>query len=268
MNREQDDSNNNIITLDSDHTVSEGQAVMLMLGYTAPFIHDPEGESFEYTLSDYLYDLQDAADRDYGNALYAQHELKQQPSTTDEELRTAADTVESTKNALLEAQNVVSIAKSYLQLIKNEVVKARIGQKSDLVIDPQASVEHGCAHITKFSLQQWLANPDVEKLIKDRQAQLSKVPTLSSASHLLSPTKQANLLATLGLFTLAVAETSPKFKHGSKPNVSAIANQLEKLGRVANNDHRPEGLSAEAIKGRIEEALKALDKKLPVGRQT
>jgi hypothetical protein len=71
-----DDSESHITPLDESHTLSEKQAVMTILGYRGDFLFGNEDEIFEYTLNDYIYDLQETADIEYRDALFERHDLE------------------------------------------------------------------------------------------------------------------------------------------------------------------------------------------------
>jgi hypothetical protein len=78
----------------------------------------------------------------------------------------------------------------------------------------------------------------------------------------LSRTKTDNLYTTFAFLVEALAKTAPKYRVKDAPNINAIASHIEELATFANKRDKLSGQSHEAIKDRIEDAMKAKKEKL------
>lgn len=173
--------------------------------------------------------------------------------------------------ALDKCDELIRKAATYLLDIDDEISK---GESSDLRIDRQAMDSSGIIHITIKSLDKWARR---EYKIGVIEASVSNTANANIQSHPeiqgdgkysgngLSKTKADNLYISFAFLIEAFINKIPKYGSSDKPtNVSAIAEQIEKIAKEANNNEKLSGQSDQAIRDRIEDAFKIKRSKLPM----
>ena len=204
----------------------------------------PTMHSLDGTLKEHLEDIYEAARQ----ALFKAAETN--PSF---------ENIEEKYEELSNCAELINTAASYLIDIDDEIVK---GDLSEIRIDQTATRETGTTQLTLKSLDQWtrksygisVISPrktDADIAISPEQVGLSGESDAASKGGL-SRTKANNLITTLSLLVNAFALTAPKYMNNGKPNVKNIADHLAGLAAP----QQLTGQKAEAIKDRIEEALK------------
>ena len=153
--------------------------------------------------------------------------------------------------------------------LKKELAK---GEASILKIDQSESKEKGVLHITLESLHEWAARYDVTIIDKP----LFKINSSTEQQYLtnkessdpvgsLSSVKADHLYTTFSFLLEAFADVknSGYRRSDGELNVEAIATHLASLAYDSNNKCKLPGQSSEAIKDRIQHAIKIKASKLP-----
>jgi hypothetical protein len=208
----------------------------------------PSLHSFEGSLQEHLQELHEAARLEFVRAV---------------EKGAATTAIQAKEERVSECRNLISKAASYLMSIDEELAKDDL---SDLKIDRSATTKTGVVHVTLRSLDQWaiknygisviapMHSLDGEFAI-DRSDERQE--HMSEASGGLGSTSAKHLYTTLAFLVEAFSKTAPKYhKSEGSPNVSAIADYMEKAAEVANKGPMA-GQGKEAIKKRIAAAMKA-----------
>ena len=160
---------------------------------------------------------------------------------------------------------LINTAYRYMSELDNELAK---GESSELIIDHHAGETSGTTHITLVSLDRWAQENFSISIIGDLNSiagssenrPASKQEDNTDSKGLRKP-KADNLYTTLGFLVEAFAATAEKYG-GKKPNVQEISKHLEKRPSKANKNIKLPGQGNEAIKDRIEEAIRAKNSKL------
>lgn len=182
----------------------------------------------------------------------------------------ADDVLEAKENAVTQCDELIRKAASYMHDIGDEIAK---GEISRLRVDQSATVETGVVHITLKSLDAW-AKAEYEISILDPSTPVSSgSPEQKTAPNSddtdpnggLSRVKAEHLYATLAFFVEDFSTKAPGYRlPDGRPNVAAIAKRVSELATTANGKQPLQGQKAEAIKDRIEKALRIRREKLPV----
>ena len=229
-------------------------AIELNSRCTIPKDQLPLLRSLDAPLIDYITDLRNAAYEDFG-VLY-------EKGSTVEELDAQAAVVD-------EYNKLAEEAWGYLIDITDEIAK---GELSALRIDQEESNRSGHPHYTLKSIDTW-TNKTYNKSIfctqestrnKDKENRFDAIGENEAAKRkVLSRTVASNLYVTFGFLTDLLAETSEAYKLNGKINITRIAERLEAFVKQNNKGEVIYGQSAEAIKSRIEDAMKHKQSALP-----
>jgi hypothetical protein len=160
---------------------------------------------------------------------------------------------------------LINTAYRYMSELDNELAK---GESSVLTIDHHAGETSGTTHITLVSLDRWAQENFSISIIDEPNSIAESSEYLRTSEQQddtdgkrLSKTKADHLYTTLGFLVEAFAATAEKYG-SKKPKVQVIAYELEKLASKANKNFTLQGQNNEAIKDRIEEALRVKESKL------
>ena len=229
------------INLDNHGTIPEDQLPLL--------------QSLDQPLIDYITDLRNAAYENF-EVLY------ESEGTFEKELDEQAAVVDRYN---LLAKN----AWGYLMDITDEIAK---GDASALRIDHAESARSGTPHYTLRSVDAWARGKFGISIFKDQKLDQEDdqenrkdaiIKNYTKPEIGLSKTRTNGFYTTFALLIDMHSENSPLFKHGNNPNVEQIAIAINKFGKKSNNDQTIEGQSVEAMKSRIEDAMKHKKATLP-----
>lgn len=253
--------NENIVYLNRSHTVSEDQAVMLMLGSGRDFYYEVEGELYDYLLIDYLNDKQEAADAEYSNAKYDlyifEKKIEAGAPEDEQELRALKDAVDEKKTLLEKAHAIVTLAQEYVYLITDEVAKVKNHEKSLIRLDPDETKKMGCNQITRKSFHDWFSEISKKETKQEKGHTSTEIEKSTSGT-----TAQKNNQITTFLLAKALAELVDKArKEGvivKKPDRGYKPNDLVKEDKTLNISALAHYLKqyTDPIKGQKERTLK------------
>jgi len=173
------------------------------------------------------------------------------------------------KEALVEEWDALARrAQTYLLDIADEFAK---GDSSALRVDREATEQTRVTHYTIRSVDLWAHQKYGISIIEPlpmSEGQLERPiqggDKESAPNGGLSKTKADHLFTSFAFLVEALAKNALAYRReDGRPNVKAIAERIEQLGREANGGQPLSGQSAEAIKGRIEEATAIKNRKLP-----
>lgn len=164
-----------------------------------------------------------------------------------------------------------ALAYKYHLAIVDELAK----DSPALRIDKAVTERTGEPYITLRSLDEWAWDTYKVAINGDRQPEVrgvsnsdenadSESPALDNSQQV-TPTRYNNLLTTFAFLVDAYLENrglAVKHADGS-PNISAISTRLSEMAAKANKGIALHGQGDEAIKGRIEEAIRIRRSKLP-----
>ena len=154
-----DNDEENIILIDLKHTISVHDAVFQLLGITYGPIHDNLDEDYEPTLNEILYNIQEHANIDLANAVFALWEFEKEhsedaPKFADEVAR-LNNNIRKCEESLEEAHQTYRIGRDYYQQLRNEIAKATSGKDTVIVVDQEETRLAGYTQITKVSFAEW-----------------------------------------------------------------------------------------------------------------
>ena len=251
----------NIIPYETSPTLTVQQAVMHILGYRGEYNFMADTEPMEFDLFDYLQDLQEVADCDFGNASCELVRLKRDDNVSQAAIKAAEEKAASAKAKLQQANKLPAVAEQYRLQIDYEIKMARLGKRNSLVIDEDESARARQPRINMASFQEWFEEIEWDDDISDSVP--VKLPLVDEALDQAiekSSKPIENLFLTLGLLVSKFAESSGSdFGSGLKPNVSGIAKELAKYAKERKSGYKFRGQGSERIKDRIEVALSVLD---------
>lgn len=243
----------------TEHGISEEQL---------PYLYSLEG-----SLADHLIELREAASQELTTAAekYASEKIRWDKDESGK--NTAFEILERKEKAVAEYDALIDKAGTYLLDIEEELDK---GKSSDLKIDQEATKRSGYTHLTINSVDHWARSKYGISIKKDpvsgslpednpKLPQATQQEQESDRRGGLGKTKANNLYTTLAFLVEAFSKTSTKYNKDTGPNVKAIAEELKKYATETNNKEKLSGQSSEAIKDRIEEAMKIRKSKLPGG---
>ena len=142
-------------SIEDSHTVSVDEALMLMLGIRGELRHYVDGEVIDVFLADILFDIQERADIDLANTKVYKVEYRASGGDDESRLSAFAKMIQEYQVALDNANAQVERYNDYSLKLKHEVAKARSGQQSILVVDPDETQRMGFTQITTISLFEW-----------------------------------------------------------------------------------------------------------------
>ena len=164
--------------------------------------------------------------------------------------------------------SLVKQGQLYTTDIEGELEK---GEMSALEVDVERSENVSLTYITTRSLDRWAWDKYSIEILDG----IERIPPSdntgggealsedgAATGQALTKVKSENLYTTLELLINEIAKTAERYG-GENPNVSTIAEHINELAMNANRNKTLAGQSKEAIKSRIEEALKTLKAKLP-----
>jgi len=163
------------------------------------------------------------------------------------------------------------IRKAYTFMIELEDEISK-GESSRLRVDHEATRETGKGHFTLASIDAWARDKyGGLSILDDATAVESRQPATwglsdGSPEKAVRQRKLDNVLTTLAFALEALAEkVGKRYQHETGAlNVKALANDLSARAAKANKDQFLKDQSAEAIKDRIEAALKTKRSQLPL----
>jgi hypothetical protein len=258
------------LLLEFKKSCTKREAVARLLGWmTGPVYDDQDSaessEGFLYE-SDLVYVncLNDTLENTFLDLIETlQHEL-------DEASANATDGVIKKKEAALnECIAKIYKVESYLIAIEEELCK---GESSVLKIDQEATRKTGIPHIMLGSFDRWAREKYGITILQSTEPrslnnnQLKNTKGSSSQNKGLGPAKSENLYATLAFLVDALSQLNTDYQSAGEPIVSTIAEYIEEVARNANNGEKLSGQSKEAIKDRIEEAIRVRKSILPIKR--
>lgn len=213
-----------------------------------PFLHSLEG-----TVQDMLDGQWQAAQRERRRV---------------EEGSEAIELVIEKMEALLDVEELMQRAATYLTDIEGEIVQ---GASSRLTLDASAKAEKGGIHITLKSLEHWALEKygiSIGEVMASGAGAIPERKETISRQMLrdgwLSPTLTEHLYTTLAFLVDAFADSRSIYRSKTgKLLVSNVAIELAEMAKSANMDIYLAGQSEEAIKTRIEKALGSRRSKLP-----
>jgi hypothetical protein len=259
------------ISLNLSTSCTKEEAVAKMLGWLrGPFRLDPnevntQNISIEhmphlpklyYSLEDHLLMLREDA-IDWVNIILTR------TNSTEEVKAKAFD-------AVFYCEDLIFKASTYSYDIEEELAKTEL---CALRIDRAKTESKGETYITLRSLDTWAKSNYQISIIEDNPSNLWDKNALAthatsqaqetSPKDGLTKTKKEHLYTTFALLVEAYSDMpNSGFKSAGKPIVDAIARQLNTLAAKQSPNEAPSGQSVEAIKDRIEEALKVKAKTL------
>ena len=170
---------------------------------------------------------------------------------------------------VIRCDDLLNKAATYLRDIDDEVSK---GDSSELKIDRRATEKTGETHLTLNSVDRWakakygisiIDHPGTLSLDQSTAAIYNNIAEPArDIKGGLSKTKADNLYTTFALLLEAFCLKFPTYTSNGDINVSATAEHLSKQSEIAG-EPLP-GQKPEAIKDRIEEALKVKKSKFPL----
>jgi hypothetical protein len=225
----------------TEHGISEDQLAVLYY--------------MEDSLEEQLSELREATRQEYVAAL---------------ELDEPYEELKLKEEAVKNADSLIRKSSMYLSDIKEELAKA---ENPELKIDPQASKEKGVTYITLRSLDQWAKQKYGFSILDDQEQHISpedtqEQPTMQEKEEDFDPragmskTVANNFLTTFAFLVEAFASTADKYG-SDNPNILAIATRIEELANKAYGGEKFPGQGHEAIKKRINEAMKVKKSNLP-----
>lgn len=175
--------------------------------------------------------------------------------------------IKEKKEALLDVEETIQRAATYLIEIEDEIV---LDTASRLILDESAEAKTGEMHITLSSLQSWALSKygiSIREAVAPDEA-ISEQEESPNRKLLnegwLSPTKAGHLYTTLAFLVDAFADSRNIYKSKSGELFeSNVANELAEMAKKANDGIRLSGQSKESILDRIEFAMRARRSKLP-----
>ncbi|PTQ79283.1 hypothetical protein [Nitrosomonas ureae] len=180
------------------------------------------------------------------------------------------DIIEEKENVVIECDNQIKLAATYLESISDEVAK---GNASTLRIDREATSKSGITHITLKSLKIWALKEfgisldpfSAQKTAIYAPQQQQELPAeeiqqiddqSNQREDWPSPIKAKTFKITTAFLIDAFAKTSKDFlKKDNTPNINAIAKHLENLAKEANDDNPVLGQSSETIRRSLAESI-------------
>ncbi len=151
--------------------------------------------------------------------------------------------------AISGCDNQIKLAHATLLKIDEELDK---GESSILKIDQQASQDTGKLHIKLYSLENWIAEKELQASPDDQE---------------LSPTLKNNIYTTLATLAELYSATAPKYALDDKPNIDAIATQIHTKAKADNFGDNLGGQSIKTVSKLLKEALAIKKSKLPSGKK-
>ena len=158
----------------------------------------------------------------------------------------------------------------FIRDIHEELAK---GESSSLRIDSQAKEDSRTICLTLNSLDAWarqryglsIVEAPVHALVVEKISEPVVLPEHNEVTQKggMSKTLADNLLTSFAFLVEAFAESASRYCSDGEPNVLAIATRVSELAKKANGDEKLGGQSSEAIKDRVEAALRVKRSKLP-----
>ena len=248
--------NEDDMTLHSTLTLK--QAVMYMLGYRGRFKFQADDEWLDFDLSDYLSNEEEAADCALSEARYELDMLCREGNASQDMLKDAEQLVLAREVDLKQARHLAEVAEAYRLLLNHEVNRVRRGKRTPLVVDEDETTRTGELRVTTDSFQEWL-----EEMELDETQEVPQIPLPAGEEDFDQPLGRKageSLYVTLGLLVSLFADSSGgQFGSGQNPTVINIAKKLAEYAKQLNDGHPLHAQGKEAIAGRIEVALGALD---------
>lgn len=203
-----------------------------------PFLHSLEG-----SLQDQLMELREAARQELIKAADA---------------GAPAEALQGHANAVVECEELMKTAASYLIDINDEIAK---GESSALRIDRSATDNAGVIHLTLKSIDQWAKNEYSISILNPVESKASGESTPEESQQEEAQENGStsvytrNLLVSFALLIEEFAKAATKYHKGDDtPNVINIAILIEKL--ASDTDDQLKGQNKEAIRKRISKALR------------
>jgi len=137
------------------------------------------------------------------------------------------------------------LAGYYTRRVQHEVIRAKNGDASLLVIDSEQSEKRGMPCLTSISLYEW-----AQKDLKIPIMSLAPPASNHSEGNELSPTRERGLLITIGWLIEALGYSKPDLIDGGEPNVSGMAREIADLKGYS-------GLSDEFLRKVFKKAIDA-----------
>lgn len=253
------DSDDKFRSFDSSHTFTVDEAVLILLGYGINLAPDYD----DFGLSNLLEEKQEAADANYGNALFEYKQFKaemDEDSADDQQkLRELNEVVTEWRAALDDAHRMIERAGDYVLLLGHELVKIKNGKESLLELDVEKTKKTGQDQITRVSFHAWVKN--IFNFSNDEAVALQ--PRENDGAS--KTTAQKNTEVTLFLLAKALADLVDKVRDGEitskdlpekltkrndRPNISAVVRFLLK------NTQAIYGQEERALQGRLSKANK------------
>jgi hypothetical protein len=146
------------------------------------------------------------------------------------------------------------------------------GEDSAIEVDREETEHTGATHLTLRSLDRWARKKYRISILEGSDSPLPSEGTAAQApapdeaeesghERGLSKTRAHHFLTTFAF--LVEAFISRAEKRGDNLNISEVAKHIEKLAKAANKGQPLNGQSAEAIKDRIEKAMRKKKERLP-----
>lgn len=257
------------ISIDFRTSCSKDEAVAKLLGWMQGSVHRkyihltdagisadqlPYLHTLDGSLADHLLELRQAAHLELSSAFDA---------------GAAPEILDEKESVVTHWDDEIKKAAKYLRAIDDELSK---GIESALSLDQEASREAGTPQILLNSLDRWaqtkyknlVFSTDADEPANGKpMAQSEQDEPLAPLSESRSP-KDENLLASFAFLVELYSATLPKLHHDDgTPKVDVVAKCIAQHAIKMNNKMKLRGQSDEAIKDRIEEAMKVKRSKLP-----
>lgn len=256
-------------TFNLDTQCTKDEAVGMLLGWLDGPVRlvPPENQltpeeqedfdSFSYDLQDDITERLDSLNNDYAEAKFH---------------NSPANVITDKLSALNACKSQALQAKAFMSDLVDELNKGELSALRLLKNPAYDSRDH----ITLASLDEWARSKYGINILADRIAATDAAKLQDSSSNPVPPeedkpakgglarTRAENLYTTFAFLVEEFANAKGgKYKPNGKVNVSAVASHLDEVARAAIGDDEFPGQGIEAIKKRIEEAMRVRRTKLP-----
>jgi len=177
------------------------------------------------------------------------------------------DDLRTKEEAVTKCDDLLNKAASYLRDIEDEISKR---ESAELLIDHYATDNTGVTHLTLNSIDRWAKAKYGIAIINGSKTQASdqnlattndeQIESVIDQKCGLGKTKADHLYTTFAFLVEAFASTASKYKLDERLNIDALAKFLSEQAKSADKDIH--GQSSEAIKSRIEDAIKIRKSKI------
>ena len=151
-----EDNNDNLISFNTEHTLTVDDALMLMLNLRGELVeYEIDGDVFKDTLSDRLCELQDDKAYALESAGTDLKLYKYEGGTDNNTIEQHQGKILSCEKDLQDVHDLIKKAETYSSRLMHEIAKAKAGRDTAIVLDNSHTDGAKIDRITKFSFTEW-----------------------------------------------------------------------------------------------------------------